>query len=63
MLLRPGTPYVAKDVLPLERIWRRASRLALEQKRGEVEYEDRLRKLKWPTLETRRLFLSLVECY
>ena len=56
-------PYVAKDVLPLERIWRRASRLALEQKRGEVEYEDRLRKLKWPTLETRRLFLSLVECY
>ena len=28
-----------------------------------MEYEDRLRKLKWPTLETRRLFLSLVECY
>ena len=26
-------------------------------------YKDRLRKLKWPTLETRRLFLSLVECY
>ena len=22
-----------------------------------------LRKLKWPTLETRRLFLSLAECY
>ena len=69
-LLRPAleyaalawNPYVAKDVLPLERIWRRASRLVLEQKRGEVEYEDRL-QLKWPTLETRRLFLSLVECY
>ena len=28
-----------------------------------MKYEDRLRKLKWPTLETRRLFLSLVECY
>ena len=28
-----------------------------------MEYEDRLRKLKWPTLETRRLFLSLVVCY
>ena len=27
-----------------------------------MEYEDRLRKLKWPTLETRRLFLSLIEC-
>ena len=28
-----------------------------------MEYEVRLRKLKWPTLETRRLFLSLVEYY
>ena len=28
-----------------------------------MEYENRLRKLKWPTLETRRSFLSLVECY
>ena len=35
----------------------------LRKKRGEREYEDRLRKLKWPTLETRRLFLSLAECY
>ena len=56
-------PYLAKDVLVLERVQRRASRLALGQKRNEMEYEDRLRKLKWPTLETRRLFLSLVECY
>ena len=50
-------------MLALERVQRRASRLALGQKRNEMEYEDRLRKLKWPTLETRRLFLSLVECY
>ena len=28
-----------------------------------MEYEDRLRKLKRPTLQTRRLYLSLVECY
>ena len=34
-------PYVAKDVLALERIQRIASRLALGQKRGEMEYEDR----------------------
>ena len=34
-------PYVAKDVLALERIQRSASRLALGQKRGEMEYEDR----------------------
>ena len=57
-------------MIALERVQRRASRLALGllsacswAKRGEMEYEDRLRKLKWPTLETRRLFLSLVECY
>ena len=57
-------PYVAKDVLALERIQRRASRLALGQKCGEMDYEDRLgEKLTCPTLETRRLFLSLIECY
>ena len=55
--------YLAKYVLALERVQQRASRLTLGQKHGEMEYEDRLRKLKWPTLETRRLFLSLVECY
>ena len=46
-------PYLAKDVLALERVQRRASWLALGQKRSEMEYEDRLS----------RLFLSLVECY
>ena len=45
-------PYLVKDVLALERVKRRASRLALGQKRGEIEYEERLRKLKWLTLET-----------
>ena len=42
-------PYLVKDVLALERVQRRASRLAsrtsLGQKRGEIEYEERLRKL------------------
>ena len=27
-----------------------------------MEYEERLRRLEWSTLETRRLFLSLAEC-
>ena len=58
-----GLEYLAKDVLALEEVQRRASRLALGQKRVEMEYEDRLSKLKWPTLETRNLFLSIVECY
>ena len=50
-------------VLAIEKVQRRASRLALGRKREQMEYEDRLRKLKWPKLETRHLFLSLVECY
>ena len=47
------SPYLCKNILALEKDQRRASRLALGQKRGEMEYEDRLRKLKWPTIETR----------
>ena len=39
-------PYFVKDVFALEIVQRRASRLALGQKRGEMEYEERFRKLK-----------------
>ena len=28
-----------------------------------MPYEERLNHLKWPTLEQRRLFSSLMECY
>ena len=38
-------------------------RVALKQRRGEMSYEDRCKILKWNTLEKRREFLSLVECY
>ena len=55
-------PNLSKNVL-VKNVQRRASRYALRQKRGEMENEDHLRKLKWPTLKTSRLFLSLVECY
>ena len=48
----------AKDMLELEKVQWRASLLALRQKYGEMEDDDRLRKLKWPALETHRLFLS-----
>ena len=50
---------LAKDVLALELEF---SEEPLGFLSG-MEYEDRLSKLMWPTLETRRLFLSLVECY
>ena len=57
------SPYQVKEVKALEGIQRRASRLALQQKRGEMLYEQRCKLLKWDTLEKRRAHLSLVECY
>ena len=56
-------PYLVKDILALDKAQRRASRLALGQRRGDMEYEDRLKILNWPTLEKRRHYISLVECY
>ena len=38
-------------------------RLALNQKRGEMSYEERCKKLGWPVLSIRRDYLSLIECY
>ena len=37
--------------------------MALKQKREKRGYEDRCRLLNWQTLEKRREFLSLVQCY
>ena len=56
--------FLIKDVLAIESVQRRASRLVLGQKRCEMEYEaGSFNKVKWPTLETRRLLLSFAECY
>ena len=49
-------PYLVKDILALEKVQRRASCLALGQRRGDMEYEDRLKILNWPTLEKRYIF-------
>ena len=56
-------PYLVKEILALEKVQRRASRLPLGQRRGDMEYEDWLKILNWPTLEKRRHYISLVECY
>ena len=56
------SPYLIKDIVALEKVQRRASRLALRQKRGEMSYEHRCSLLKWQALEKRRKFLSLVQC-
>lgn len=54
-----GCPYLVKDILALEKVQRRASRLALGQRRGEMEYEDRLKISNWPILEKWRHFSLL----
>ena len=55
--------YLIKDIVAPEKVQRRASRLALGQKRGEMNYEHRCSLLKWQTLKKRWEFLSLVQCY
>ena len=57
------SPHLAKDIHEIEKLQRRASRIALGQRRQEMAYEDRCKILKWNSLERRREFLSLVECY
>ena len=56
-------PYLVKDIHAIENVQRRASRLALRQKRGDMPYEERCNILNWPLLSTRRTYFSLVECY
>jgi len=45
------SPYLVKDKLAIESIQRRASRIALGQKRREMSYEQRCELLGWSTLE------------
>ena len=44
-------------------VQRTVSRLALNQHKGVMSYEDRCKLLKRYTLSDRRTYLSLVECY
>ena len=56
-------PYLVKDIHAIESVQRRASRLALRQKRGDMSYEERCHMLHWPSLSSRRTYFSLVECF
>ena len=57
------SPYLIKDKLEIEKVQRRASRIALGQKLREMSYEERSILLNWNTLPHRRKYLSVVECY
>ena len=54
------SPYLVKDIEALEKVQRRASRLALKQKCGEMSYQERCKLLKWDTVEKRITYQSLV---
>ena len=56
-------PYIFEDIHALESIQRRASRLAVNQHKGEMPYVHRCKLLKWPSLSDRRNYISLIECY
>ena len=56
-------PHLVKNIKAVEAVQRRASRIALGQKRQEMPYEERCKILNWSSLERRREFLSLIECY
>ena len=57
------SPYLLKDKLAIEKVQRRASRIALGQKLREMSYEERCILLNWNTLQPRREYLSVrVEC-
>ena len=57
------SPNLVKDKLAIEKVQRRASRIALGQKLREMSYEERCILLNWNTLQHRREHLSVVECY
>ena len=57
------SPHLVKDRLAIKKVQRRASRIALGQKSREMPYEERCKLLNWNSLQHRREYLSLVECY
>ena len=52
------SPYLIEDIVALEKVQRRASRLALRQKRGEMSHKHRCSLLKWQTGEVERISIS-----
>ena len=56
-----SSPALVKDIIKLERVQTRATKLIPELK--QLSYEERLEKLGMPTLKARRVKLDLVQAY
>ena len=57
------SPYLQKNIDAFERVQRRASKYALPMSSRDSPYEERLPMLGWSSLQSRRSYLSLLECY
>ena len=57
------SPYLQKTIHALERVQRRTSKYALPISSRDSKYEERLTMLEWPSPQSRRSYLSLLECY
>ena len=56
-------PYHKKQIYNVEMVQRRAARFVTSNYQREASVTDMLQKLKWPTLEVRRLQCRLVMMY
>jgi hypothetical protein len=55
------SPCLAKDIAEIERIQRKITKCISGM--SNLSYEERLRRLGLPTLEIRRKYFDLIECY
>ena len=57
------SPYLQKNIDALERVQCRALQYTLSMSSKDSPYEERLTMLGWSSLQSRRSYLSLLECY
>ena len=63
MLSLSGHPQLEKNIDALDRVQRKASKYALPMSSRDSPCEERLAMLGWSSLQSRRSYLSLLECY
>ena len=57
------SPYLQKNIYALERVQHRTLKYALPMSSKDSAYKERLTMLGWSSLQSRRSYLSLLECY
>ena len=57
------SPYLGRTIDALERVQRRASKYALPMSSRDSPYAEGLAMLGWSSLQSRRSYLTLLECY